>query len=955
MSELLKGLNKEQKEAVIYESGPLLLIAGAGTGKTTVITKRIAYLINERKVLPEEILALTFTDKAAAEMEERIDELVLLGAFDTWISTFHSFGDRVLRENALDLGLPSDFKVLTFPEQMVFLKENLFDLDLKILKPLSNPTRYLEALLRLFSRLKDEDISPKEYLEFVETKKEATKEWEKQNEIAKAYEKYQEVMMKNGFLDFGDQILLTLRLFRENKNILEKYRKKFKYILVDEYQDTNYAQGELIKLLCDKEANITVVADDDQSIYRFRGAAVSNVLDFKDHYNNTRQIVLNRNYRSTKEVLDSSYKLIQYNNPDRLEVKNKIDKKLISDKSGPEVSKIFTDTLSSEADEVAKIIEKKVKEGITYKDTAILIRKNSQAEAFMHALNAKKIPYKFSGSHGLYSRPEVRVILSFTNVLSDSEDSLSLFHLMTSEIYDIATEDAIRLSSKASRENITLGEMLKNPGIDLNESSLLKIKKLNDDLLRYRDDLRTSTAGQIIYSFLKESGFLKKLTSEIEDNPKADIKIQNIAKFFQRVTDFEYVSRDKSLLNFKNELDLLIEAGENPATAEVDPDIDAVNIITIHKAKGLEYEVVFLVNLVNGSFPSRKMSDPLQIPQELIKEKLPEGDFHIQEERRLFYVGMTRAKKELYLTFAEDYGGKRLKKVSPFVLETLDVPKIESKKKKMEKIELIKKFEKIETPEVAKAFYKSGILNLNPHQIDDYISCPLKFKYIHILKIPVVKHHAVVYGSAIHNAIGEYFLRRMNDMPISLKHMLNVYEGAWRTEGFIHKEHERERFEKGKKSLIKFFEKHEKEERLPSLVEDKFSFLVDGETKIKVNGRYDAVYQDKESVEIRDFKTSDVDEKDKADKKSKSNRQLSIYALSYQEMKGIMPEKLTLYFVDTGLIGESVRKEKDLEKTRDEIRGVAEGIVKGDFSSKPGYGECGRCAYKEICSFTESD
>ncbi|PIZ00075.1 hypothetical protein COY62_04535, partial [bacterium (Candidatus Howlettbacteria) CG_4_10_14_0_8_um_filter_40_9] len=341
-----------------HDKGPILIIAGAGTGKTTVITRRIAWLIAEKKALPEEILALTFTDKAAAEMEERIDALVPYGFFDSWISTFHAFGDRILRENALELGLPADFRVLTFLEQMIFLKEHLFELDLKILKPLSNPTRHMEALLKHFSRLKDEDISPKDYLDWAkgansnksvipatagiqnskgkkldprvplalnvseragkpeDDKIMTNKEIEKYLEIANAYKKYEELMIKNGFLDFGDQIRMTLKLFREYPHVLKKYQKKFRYILVDEYQDTNFVQNELIKTLVPGEGNITVVGDDDQSVYRFRGASISNILDFKDHYKKAKTVVLNKNYRSTKEILNASYKLIQFNNPD---------------------------------------------------------------------------------------------------------------------------------------------------------------------------------------------------------------------------------------------------------------------------------------------------------------------------------------------------------------------------------------------------------------------------------------------------------------------------------------------------------------------------------------------------------------------------------------------------------------------------------------------------------------
>lgn len=326
MSKVLEGLNKEQREAVTTTKGPLLIIAGAGTGKTTVITRRIAYLIEQKLAKPSEILGLTFTEKAAGEMEERVDILVPYGYIDTWISTFHSFGNRVLQESAIDLGLPPDFKVLTRPGQILFFQQNLFAFDLDYYRPLANPTKFIEAILTFISRCKDEDISPADYKKYVmklknrplrnsklsvsqysralrplrglqNTKAQMTKkEWEsevkRQEELARVYEKYEELKAKAGLVDFGDQVVLTLRLLREKPRVLKKCREQFKYILVDEFQDTNWAQNELVKLLAKPKNNVCVVADDDQSIYRFRGAAISNVLEFKETYPKAKIVTL---------------------------------------------------------------------------------------------------------------------------------------------------------------------------------------------------------------------------------------------------------------------------------------------------------------------------------------------------------------------------------------------------------------------------------------------------------------------------------------------------------------------------------------------------------------------------------------------------------------------------------------------------------------------------------------
>ena len=273
MSEILKGLTPDQAKAVSNTAGPLLIIAGAGTGKTTVISRRIAYIIEKKLAKPSEILALTFTEKAAAEMEERVDILVPYGYVDTWISTFHAFGDRILREEALDLGMPTDFQVLTKPQQILFVQQNLFAFDLRHYRPLSNPTKFIEGILALISRCKDEDVSPEDYLEVAKglKKSQDKEEYEKQFELASFYTKYEDLKLSAGKVDYGDQVYLTLKLFRDQPQILKEYQNKFKYILVDEYQDTNYAQNELVKLLANSHKNICVVGDDDQSITSFGG------------------------------------------------------------------------------------------------------------------------------------------------------------------------------------------------------------------------------------------------------------------------------------------------------------------------------------------------------------------------------------------------------------------------------------------------------------------------------------------------------------------------------------------------------------------------------------------------------------------------------------------------------------------------------------------------------------
>jgi DNA helicase-2/ATP-dependent DNA helicase PcrA len=353
MSSLLKNLNNEQLAAVKYTDGPLLIVAGAGTGKTTVITRRIAHLIEQNLAKPEEILALTFTDKAATEMQERVDLLLPIGYVDTWISTFHSFCERILKNHALDIGLPNDFELLDGTKQWMLVHKNFEKFDLDYYRPLGNPSKFISALLSHFSKCKDEVITPEEYLKhaeeltlfsdspqplpnpplkkgggdavasssspFEERPGEVPKidliEISRLQEVANAYHVYQKLLLDNSCLDFGDLINYTLELFKKRPNILKYYQNRFKYIMVDEFQDTNFAQYQLVKMLAGENQNIAVVGDDDQSIYKFRGASFSNILKFKDNFPKLKEITLVENYRSTKNILDLSYKFIQQNNP----------------------------------------------------------------------------------------------------------------------------------------------------------------------------------------------------------------------------------------------------------------------------------------------------------------------------------------------------------------------------------------------------------------------------------------------------------------------------------------------------------------------------------------------------------------------------------------------------------------------------------------------------------------
>lgn len=965
IQEVLTDLNKEQKQAVVHDKGPLLIIAGAGTGKTSVITRRIAYLIAHKKALPSEILALTFTDKAASEMEERVDMLVPYGFNDVWISTFHAFGDRLLRENAFDIGISPDYKLLTPAEAAVFFKDNIFSFQMKYYRPLGNPAQFISSLLTTFSRAKDEDINPDEFIEYGSKQfdkasaPEEKEEAEKQKEVGLIYKKYEELKRKNNFLDFGDQVTLTLKLLKEHPSMLKKYQERYKYILVDEFQDTNYTQFELVKKLSENHGNITVVGDDDQSIYKFRGACLSNILHFKKTYPDCSQIVLRNNYRSTQPILDSAYKLITQNNPERLEVKNNINKELKSQKAeGLEVKHLHFDMLSTESDEVAKIIDEKIKSGKRKaSDFAILVRSNDSALPFVKSLNMFGVPWRFSGSQGLYQKEEIRILLAFLRLMSSTEDSASLYYIATSSLYKFNPVDLAFLNSIASYNRRSLLYVLRNidkyPETDsLKEETKKEIGKLLTDLNNYYDNAQNMRTGELLYVFLKNSGILAQLYKaktyqEIE-------KAQNIAKFFKIIGRFGEITTYDRANRFMEYIEALLSAGDDPSSAEVEFDIDAVNVLTIHKAKGLEFPVVFMVSLVEDRFPARDRGEKIELPDDLIKDILPEGNFHIQEERRLFYVGMTRAKEELCLTSAKDYGGKRQKKVSRFVIEALDKPKADETFFKQGFKETIERF-----APVSKSIdyeYKlpgtDGVLTLSPYAIDDYLTCPLKYKYIHVLRIPVLRHHTLVFGDVVHKVLKEYYKSKKENKCFKKDDIEKLYDTFWSSTGFLSRDHEEERYKNGKEILTRYYLQEEKTNIVPFSVEESFKVLLND--KVRVTGRWDRLDERtnnklKERVVV-DFKTTGrVKDQKSADKEIKQSRQLIIYALGHQMKYGELPAYVELHFLEPGLKSVMAINDKMIEKIKSEIQSVAEGIIKRDFSAQPAYLACQYCAYSNIC------
>jgi DNA helicase-2/ATP-dependent DNA helicase PcrA len=1392
-SNLMEKLNKEQLEAVMHKDGPLLIVAGAGTGKTAVITQRIAYLIEQNHAKTDEILALTFTEKAAGEMEERVDRLLPFGYLDLWISTFHSFGEKILKAHGLDIGLPANFKLLNEFGQYSLIKKNFNLFDLDYYRPLGNPNKFIRALLSHFSRLKDEDISSEEYLKFAEELREncdsilgggkkrisnskflisnlagienkegeidieiAGQEVNRIYEVANAYHTYEQVMLENSCLDFGDLINYTLKLFRERPAILEKYRRQFKYIMLDEFQDTNWAQYELIKLLAGPKNNLVVVGDDDQclpgdskilarrgeiridkikkndevatavgrgylsyskvskvmrskkrarmisfktekgyeltvtnnhkmfcfvpgsqfmnkyaiksnnkyyyvylmqkqklgwrigitndlttrlklersadrlvaimsfkteeearyneiflslkygiptvcfqerngmidkkkwskklysdldvesgvkqlafeygidlsshqvclnavnrgskvrikiilemcsrkyhskykkkyfldspqvihnlsletshkptlniikkmgfelckarkgkrlriastdlkklgkiaielqkatggiiesraklgrlnithqkalvipasniiegmflpvftsngiiydqvikrqeknkeltvydleierthnfiannivvhnSVYKFRGASISNILQFKKDYPKSEQIFINKNYRNKQEILDMSYEFIKQNDPNRLEFrlnkesesskgkKTKFSKKLEAQIPGKGIIELIKgDDLQ---DEVRKVIEKiadiKIKEKeVNFSDFAILVRANNSAKDFSNALEEAGLPYQFLSSRGLYSKPIIMDIISYFKLLDDYHESSAMYRVLNIPIFGFSYQDIIKINYAAKKKAWSLFTAFKTMNGKLGAEMARKTDFLIKLIDKHSSLAREKSVSEVFLSFMEESGYLKYVSGLKESRSRESLSYLN--SFMKRIKAFEVLSDDKSVKAFLEELNIEIEAGEEGALP-VDPDFgpDSIKIMTIHSAKGLEFKYVFLPNMVDKKFPTIERRDSIDIPDALVKENVPEGDIHTEEERRLFYVAATRAKTGLYLSWAPDYGGLRMKKPSRFLIEAglvSDKDLNQDKKKKNEENLLVsnkKSFKEDEKIEYKLPFY------LSFSQLSCFSDCPYKYRFSYILKIPSRGKHFFSFGETMHNVLQKTFelvkersglvqndlfsasktnkkasSKNILDIDIKLEEMLEIYKNCW-IEDWYQDDKQKQAYKKSGKRIIKDFHKiHNKKWPETVLLEKGFNLKIEADDgAYSLRGRIDRVDKIDDKVKIVDYKTGNPKEKLMPNDKY----QLLIYQMALEDLFREEVKALSFYYLENNSEIEFLGSEKEISAVKDKIRKAIREINKGEFPPKPGP-LCAFCDYKDICEY----
>ena len=631
MQDILKGLNDKQYEAVVNTEGPCLVIAGAGSGKTKVLTHKIAYLIGEKQVKPWNILAITFTNKAANEMKERIGNLVGDVAADIWMGTFHSICVRILRRFIDRIGFDSSFIIFDTSDQRTLVKTCIksIGLDDKMFTD--------RSVLSEISNAKNEMLEPEQYT--VRANGDFRKE-----KIALVYEMYQKRLKENNAIDFDDIINYTIKILMENPDVLEYYSDKFHYVLVDEYQDTNKAQFTLVTMLASKNGNITVVGDNDQGIYSFRGADISNILNFERDFPGTKIIKLEQNYRCTGNILKAANAVIKNN-----EVTYK--KELWTENEVGNLPSVYS--ANNEYDEgtyIAQQIEHlRREEYYKYSDFAILYRMNTQSRAIEEILRRESIPYKIIGGLKFYERKEIKDIISYLRLIQNSSDNLSLKRIINEPKRGIGKTSLDKIEELSNNTGIPMYEIIKNAEqYGLNRVFLNSREFVNviEELRTKKDDMKIS---DLIKETLKKSGYTKAL--ENENTIEAENRIENLDEFLTVAIEFEDESADNKLSDFLEGITLSSDIDNMEETEET------VTLMTLHSAKGLEFPVVFLVGMEEGIFPGYKS---IGEPKEL------------EEERRLCYVGITRAKEHLFLTCSKQrtiFGSTSCNQVSRFLRE----------------------------------------------------------------------------------------------------------------------------------------------------------------------------------------------------------------------------------------------------------------------------------------------
>jgi DNA helicase II / ATP-dependent DNA helicase PcrA len=972
------GLNAEQRAAVEHGDGPLLVVAGAGTGKTRVIIERIRTLLeNDPELAGENILGLTFTDKAAGQMKYRVVKAIGERAEGVWLSTFHAFCiEQVLRS------VHPEIQPLDDIDHKILLRRHIGELDLKHFRRLQDPGEFISDFVTFFSRCQDELVTPDDYQRYVHGRRQRHEEEKKsleadalriaeediarQEELARVYRVSERLLRERNLLTFGAQLMHTVELLRDDEALRRRMHEQYRYILVDEFQDTNIAQLELLWLLAGDRRNIVAVGDDDQAIYRFRGASFGSFTIFLKRFCGVSDaklgpaakkflVSLSQNYRSTQRILRVAGEVISHNEkspllpPKQLTTENREGEKIRVAEFG---------TPEEEAHWAASEIERLHDAGARWSDFAVLYRRHNHREKLVNELRRREIPFVIRKLSILESTL-VRDLFAWLRLIVVPADNVACARVLAAPYWGLEPPDLVRLAERADKNHRRpLSDELEGAQ---NEAPFnragVRLKELVELLAHLRQSARRSSATEVVDELIAGLG-VAPLPSD-QDR-------YYLERFVTFVREWERKSDETQLRHFIEYLEYFHEVGGDICLEEEIAD-DAVQLMTVHAAKGLEFFHVFILRLSRNDFPSGTRKVVFEFPPEMMKEEKPKFDFQIQEERRLFYVALTRAERHLTLSTLVN----KRKKPSPFLddflanakIKTFDThqlepkvdvpPAVETTGPEPDSVEPSQLFPPGSEPTRAysrvalwaKAFHppRPEPLQLSASAIDAYDRCPMRYMFRYVWSIRGGAHAMATFGNVMHTTIKEFVSEIGKRRKIPFAEVSAIYDREWSAAGFIDDYHEEEYRKAGREQLEAF---HRAYTAAPAdvLYQEK-TFKLPLEHDVIVTGRMDQVNRiGSDKVEIIDYKTG----KPKDEKAAARDLQLGVYALAAQEVLDLDPARLVFYNLMTNEAVASTRDAKALKETKDKIAEVADLIRGQEFSPKPGYG-CGFCDYKPLC------
>jgi DNA helicase-2/ATP-dependent DNA helicase PcrA len=938
--DILEGLNPEQREAVLHDEGPMLVIAGAGTGKTQVITRRIAYLLQQKKARPSEVLALTFTEKAAREMQERLYDLIGWESFQVPVLTFHAFGAELLGRFAMHIGRSVRGGLINDVQKALLLKQHLGRIALEYYPSQTDIYEFLEGVVDYIGQLQNAGVSAARYSEYVAALTTNSSDLHpadvaEQADLARLYTLYESVKAETGVYDYNDQLYLPLQILQQHSNLAARLAREFRYVLVDEYQDTNAVQDGLLRTFVGRGGNIFAVGDDDQAIYGFRGAEIGNILGFQEHFDLGKPAVLVRNYRSGQAVLDAAYRLIQHNNPARLEERLGVNKRLVALHNDSLVEFAPYADAAAEQEGVVAAIRKRVAGGEAPGSIAVLAATHAPLRALAKVLARHNLPYAISTTANVFEQPELLSLWYLLKWLVWQASDEAIAHVMMGPFVGWRAEDLRRVMDAARDQLVPLEDALRG---DEAEQSQELVRALDE----WRGWAAEVPVSRLAFRLFFDTGLAERLQLRAQDGiqtRRVQRVFEDLGRLLEQMQGFEATALSPYLAAY-------LEDFPKPPVIEVaEPvgDAGGVQLLTVHAAKGLEFETVYLIGATQRSWSGARSALGQKLPDGLVAgTDLPPD----HEQRRLMYVAVTRAKRHLIISAPVATASGAKQQVSAFVQEIFGVDEIQKRVALVgaEASETLKVLDKIQHFYPISDQYQSkklpfetedGWLELSVTALGGYDFCPFEFYIQQVLRIAQPMGPQLAFGSVLHRAFELYYRAQLAGEMADPAELHLALDEAWSTRGYTDRLAAEADLSLAHATLDQFLRREPATGRRIIGSEVPIRFEIP-EAKLRLRGKIDALFETAEGVQIRDFKTGrGKTDAEKLSKQAKDNFQLRTYALAYEQLRGSALSEVVLDYVVTMVEGQAVLTDTILRNHRTKLAAMADLIRTRQFAPNP--------------------